>query len=74
MSHVHAASGPLIEVILVGGPADLPAEQRVRTVAPDVDKVKVLHGGGHEHFERAVLGTEDYPVVFRWTCRTRIAE
>ncbi|MBQ1073114.1 hypothetical protein KBX06_08050 [Micromonospora sp. C31] len=65
----------VIDVVLEGGPVDLPADVRSRRVATAEEKIKVLHYGGYEHFERgSVPGTLDLPVVFRWTGRTRIAE
>nr|MDT0660530.1 DUF5988 family protein [Micromonospora sp. DSM 115978] len=62
-----------IEVILVGGPANLPAELRAHRVSSLDDRVKVPHHGGYEHFawDSSVDRT---PTVFRWTGRTRIAE
>ena len=65
-----------LEVILEGGPDNLPATARVRTATPDTYHIKVPNLGGYEHFER----TDDQVVdgrrcvVFRWTMRTRIAE
>ncbi|MEH1100299.1 DUF5988 family protein [Micromonospora sp. CPCC 205561] len=65
----------VIEVVLEGGPVDLPADLRNRRVAKAEEKIKVLHYGGYEHFERgSTPGALDLPVVFRWTGRTRIAE
>lgn len=65
----------IVEAVLEGGPVNLPAELRSHRVSPVADKIKVHHYGGYEHFERDSSGvTEDAPVVFRWTGRTRIAE
>jgi hypothetical protein len=67
----------LIDVLLEGGPADIPAAARVRRVDAGDEKVKLPHRGGHEHFER----TDERRwqdgvarVLFRWTVRTRVAE
>ncbi|MFD4636368.1 DUF5988 family protein [Lentzea sp. NPDC058436] len=67
--------GLLVDAVLQGGPADLPAEIRARRVHREERKVKIPHYGGHEHFERD--GTpldERAELVFRWTGRTRVAE
>ncbi|MFG1918443.1 DUF5988 family protein [Micromonospora sp. NPDC048898] len=61
------------EVLLRGGPDTLPDELRRMRVPDTEEKVKLMHYGGHEHFEREAH-TGDGPVVFRWTGRTRIAE
>jgi hypothetical protein len=57
------------EVVLQGGPADLPADARRLYVNSTDDKVKVRFGCGYEHFER--LGGTDQ---FAWTMRTKVAE
>ncbi|MFG1778086.1 DUF5988 family protein [Micromonospora sp. NPDC049051] len=64
----------VIDVVLEGGPVDLPADLRSRRVAGAEEKIKVLHYGGYEHFERGASAATVDPVVFRWTGRTRIAE
>ncbi|MEH0973673.1 DUF5988 family protein [Micromonospora sp. CPCC 205546] len=65
----------VIDAVLEGGPADLPPDLRSRRVAGAEEKIKVLHYGGYEHFERgSAPATVELPVVFRWTGRTRIAE
>ncbi|MFG3714569.1 DUF5988 family protein [Micromonospora sp. NPDC047730] len=65
----------VIDAVLEGGPADLPADLRSHRVARAAEKIKVRHYGGYEHFERGnAPETADVPVVFRWTGRTRIAE
>jgi hypothetical protein len=67
---------PTISVVLEGGPADLPAALRRQSEHIDDTKIKVMHLGGYEHFERTAepAGDGTRPVVFRWTMRTRIAE
>jgi len=66
----------VVDAILQGGPADIPADQRMLPVATDAVKVRVKRLGGYEHFERAdgAQPAAGEPVVFRWTMRTRIAE
>jgi hypothetical protein len=65
-----------VEVLLSGGPTDLPsASRRLRADAGE-SRIKMPHCGGYEHFER-VDGQETAdgrPVVYRWVARTRIAE
>jgi hypothetical protein len=68
-SEVYVMSEPAdVDVVLEGGPNDLPAEARKRRVPAGDQKVKVEHCGGYEHFERSGAG------VYRWTARTKIAE
>jgi hypothetical protein len=66
-----------ITVLLVGGPAHLPAEARVRQVGESVTTIKCTFGAGYEHFERTgrltVLGDESVP-LFQWVGRTAVAE
>ncbi|GIJ26732.1 hypothetical protein Vqi01_18940 [Micromonospora qiuiae] len=70
-------TGVVGRVRLVGGPSDLPDDDRFRLTSVDAYKVKVEHRGGYEHFERT---DERYPhpdsevIVYRWVTRTRIAE
>jgi hypothetical protein len=73
MSQVPSTPGSLVEVILEGGPSDLPADLRAGRFTSDTEKVKIPHYGGYEHFERATADGAR-PVVFRWTGRTRVAE
>jgi hypothetical protein len=63
-----------VEVVLTGGPSDLPATLRNLRVHHGERKIKVIHRGGYEHFEREAPALEIAPVVYRWTTRTRIAE
>ncbi|MFC8850476.1 MULTISPECIES: DUF5988 family protein [unclassified Micromonospora] len=65
----------IIDVVLEGGPTNLPTELRSHRVSPVERKIKVRHYGGYEHFERDSAGADgEAPVVYRWTGRTRIAE
>ncbi|MFD0689612.1 DUF5988 family protein [Actinomadura fibrosa] len=78
MNDPNGKASPLAaeDVVLVGGPVDLPEAAR-RTRARDGETVKILHRGGYEHFERDEQSggpDPDAPRVFRWTMRTRIAE
>lgn len=66
---------PTTSVVLEGGPADLPAALRRHRDHIEGSKIKILHLGGYEHFERDSEETDGTrPIVFRWTMRTRIAE
>jgi hypothetical protein len=66
---------PVINVVLEGGPRHLPSELRSLRLPATDRKVKIRYGDGYEHFERDVeSGPVDDTVVFRWTCRTRVAE
>jgi Family of unknown function (DUF5988) len=70
-----AASSVL--AILEGGPATLPEASRVQAVSPFIQKIKISHYGGYEHFERIESLGESGPrqgTIFRWTSRTEIAE
>ncbi|GAA3774888.1 DUF5988 family protein [Micromonospora maritima] len=72
---IGAEASGIVEAVLEGGPATLPAELRSHRVSPVESKIKVRHYGGYEHFERDPGGAVDgTPAVFRWTGRTRIAE
>ncbi|GID33231.1 DUF5988 family protein [Paractinoplanes brasiliensis] len=64
----------LIEVVLDGGPAGLPAELRTHRIPAGQEKVKVSYCGGYEHFERPEAETPAGPVTYYWTGRTRVAE
>jgi hypothetical protein len=66
-----------VDVVLEGGPADLPATARTRRAGADEYSIKVPHRGGYEHFERVPdtsAADRFAAVVYRWTARTRIAE
>jgi hypothetical protein len=66
-----------IWAVLEGGPEGIPEASRLLAVDPIDDKIKILHYGGYEHFERTGLLQESGPfpqIVFRWTTRTEIAE
>lgn len=68
--------GQNVDVILEGGPIDLPQAMRLRQASADDQKIKVMYLGGYEHFELADEPREGSSarLVFRWTMRTRIAE
>lgn len=65
-----------MEIVLTGGPSDLPPTARTLRVRPTENKVKIAHRGGYEHFERdpTPQPTCTAPIVYRWTARTRVAE
>ena len=63
-----AEPGPVVTVLLEGGPETIPTELRRHQALSTADTVKVAHCGGYEHFQRDGSG------VFRWTQRTRMAE
>ncbi|MEV4677485.1 MULTISPECIES: DUF5988 family protein [Actinomadura] len=66
-----------MDVVLIGGPADIPADARIRRAAPRDRKIKIMRRGGYEHFElveQAAAGPDPKPAVFHWTMRTKIAE
>lgn len=72
---VDPARRDVVDVVLEGGPADLPAELRTNHIDSTRTKIKVEHRGGYEHFERdGPSASDSQPVVFRWTGRTRVAE
>jgi hypothetical protein len=63
---ITAPEGVIIKAVLEGCPDDLASGQ----------KIKILHNGGYEHFERIELpefGPEQQ-ATFRWVMRTKIAE
>jgi Family of unknown function (DUF5988) len=65
------------DVILVGGPADLPATTRNRRLSHlDETKIKIPRLGGYECFElvQDADGGTAALRVFQWTMRTKIAE
>ncbi|AGL15950.1 hypothetical protein L083_2440 [Actinoplanes sp. N902-109] len=67
-----------VEAFLEGGPEDIPADQRRQQAHRNINKIKLAHYGGYEHFERlegsGTTAPEGTAVIFRWTSRTRIAE
>jgi hypothetical protein len=85
MKREHGVDHRLVDAVLVGGPADIPPEARVRKVVAAETRIKLVHRGGYEHFEAdgeaagssagdgSAQGGVD-PVEFVWTMRTKIAE
>lgn len=77
-AHAHLTAVPtdadVVDAALLGGPATLPAEARHSRVTRSVDRIKVRHCGGYEHFARTDREPAVDPVVFHWVDRTRIAE
>jgi hypothetical protein len=73
----HRRDAGEIEAVLEGGPVDLPVALRRRRAKPADRKIKVVHRGGYEHFERVEGtggGAEPRQVVYSWTGRTKMAE
>ncbi|MDI5962390.1 DUF5988 family protein [Streptantibioticus silvisoli] len=69
--------GELIDVVLTGGPADIPENLGVPKSMVEDGKVKIQRLGGYEHYERSGgIGTGETAgsPVFSWTTRTKIAE
>jgi len=67
----------MVDVLLVGGPGDLPETTRSRRIvaATAAEKIKVKHRSGYEHFvPPAESGGGTGPLVFRWVYSTKIAE
>ncbi|MFB9674617.1 DUF5988 family protein [Streptosporangium vulgare] len=70
-----------VEVVLEGGPVDIPRTLRVDAAVFAYGKIKIPRKNGYEHFERPLTPpasgdaiSEDDALVFRWTTRTKIAE
>ncbi|MDG4785104.1 DUF5988 family protein [Micromonospora sp. WMMD1102] len=73
----HASEERAEDVILIGGPSDLPEARRNCRVEGGTAKVKIGHLGGHEHFERTeerLSSSTGLARVYRWCMRTRVAE
>jgi hypothetical protein len=66
----------LIDVVLEGGPAEMPLDLRICRASAGAEKIKVPYYGGYEHFVRPDLPARplDQRVVYRWIGRTRVAE
>ncbi|HEY8533065.1 MAG TPA: DUF5988 family protein [Micromonospora sp.] len=71
---VDAPAVEMTDIVLEGGPPDLPPALRTARVPVAQDKVKIEFRGGYEHFERTSALTPHRQVIFRWVTRTRIAE
>jgi hypothetical protein len=66
----------LIDAVLEGGPATISETLRSQAINSLVEKIKIPHYGGYEHFVR-IGGREAGDrghVVFRWMMRTEVAE
>ncbi|MBT2384970.1 DUF5988 family protein [Streptomyces sp. ISL-11] len=67
----------LPNALLVEGPDEIPAAERLRRLDPPGDKVTLTWYGGREHFVATGETTEHDGhclAVYRWAYRTRIAE
>jgi Family of unknown function (DUF5988) len=62
--------GDVVNVVLKGGPAELPAVLSIERSKLEDGKIKIESHGGYEHFECS----DQKLLVFRWTNRTKIAE
>ncbi|MEU4894103.1 DUF5988 family protein [Streptomyces sp. NPDC044780] len=73
--HISCLSdGSPIEVVLEGGPDDLPRAFRTGRSTLTTRKLKIQHRNGYEHFELVNESADITPAIFRWTMRTKIAE
>ncbi|GLV79619.1 DUF5988 family protein [Streptomyces hygroscopicus] len=68
------SDGSPIEVVLEGGPDDLPRAVRTGRSTLTTKKLKIPHRNGYEHFELVNDSADITPAIFRWTMRTKIAE
>lgn len=65
------------KVVLVGGPAGITDEDRIRHAESLNDTIKCPRYGGYEHFRHTgdFVSLDGEPTaVFEWTTRTKIAE
>lgn len=75
MSEAEHHSALMTEIVLLGGPCELPSTLLLDTA--EATKIKIPHRGGYEHFEREMNGqvsARPMVLVYRWTQRTKIAE
>jgi hypothetical protein len=63
-----------MNALLLDGPASFPEDRRRLRVPTGLDKVKVPHHAGYEHFERDAAADEPGLLAFRWSGRTAVAE
>ncbi|MGI8331414.1 DUF5988 family protein [Actinomadura scrupuli] len=63
-----------IDVVLEGGPDNLPRAMRTGRSALTERRLKIRHRNGYEHFELVGESTAATPATFRWIMRTKIAE
>jgi hypothetical protein len=71
------ADARMVDVVLEGGPADLPSEMRLDRAEVANSVLKIQRGAGYEHFECLDAGhspEECERLSFRWIFRTKIAE
>lgn len=64
-------------ILLSGGPRNFPNEDREQFVTTITERIKHRWGAGYEHFvhdgEFTTVNGEE-AAVYRWECRTAIAE
>lgn len=65
--------GATVEAVLRGGPPGVPGSIRI-PLEPALDRIKVPHHNGYEHFELDPTTAHSDPMHFSWVMRTRIAE
>ncbi|MDN5747143.1 MAG: DUF5988 family protein [Pseudonocardia sp.] len=65
--------GEPVEVVLEGGPLGIPRSMSTPAGA-EIDRIKIQHLNGYEHFELDPTTADSVPLHFCWTMRTRIAE
>ncbi|MEU8871934.1 DUF5988 family protein [Streptomyces javensis] len=70
----YLSEGRPIEVVLEGGPDDLPRAFRTGRSTLTSKKLKIQHRDGYEHFELVNDSVDITTAIFRWTMRTKIAE
>jgi hypothetical protein len=66
----------LVDVRLVGGPADFPEARRTLRIdlAQAAEKIKIKYYGGYQHFVPSGEDGGHEPRIFRWAGATKIAE
>ncbi|MER8158755.1 DUF5988 family protein [Streptomyces sp. NPDC094472] len=70
----YLSDGSPIEVVLEGGPEDLPRAFQTGRSTLSSRKLKIQHRDGYEHFELVSDSADITTAIFRWTMRTKIAE
>jgi hypothetical protein len=63
-----------ILAVLKGGPSTLAEVLRTQAVNAFVEKIKIPHYGGYEHFVRTDEHHDNSHIIYRWMMRTEVAE
>ena len=67
--------GVVVAAVLIGGPGTFPHDLRKQRVVSSVERIKIPHYGGYEHFDRqANAFSGDHEAIYEWVGRTRVAE